>query len=370
MMRPTILRGRFRPIPIHGWLLGIVLLLAALSLVGAASASEDGALPVAGFEKRAIGRLALVFGAVQVMDKWGQRHSLIQGEEIYQGDVVTTGSKASALLTMLDQTQISLGENAKASLDHYRFAPGKKIGRLEASVLAGIMHYRSGGLGALSQKRDHTFIRLPQVGIGIRGSEFNGEVAGDGASTILHKAGQLSMMDQDGELLGELNSAGNAFSIDSEGKTRFFTADKRLTERLESGVSRLRSSRSSSGSTSRNAPPPDANRTTTPVASDGGGNGSPPTGEGGTDDVDSPADNLMDEVNLDPESAKERFREALAQGEMSVRQALEAVLLGLQASGDMKAVRELLEMAANAGLSLEDAKLVVEKMRKSRPCQQ
>ncbi len=319
------------------------LLLIFCMLLPGLSMAADGQQDDDGFDKVKIGHLALGIGHIQVMDKWGQHTTLVNEDPLHQGDMVRTGLGSSAQLRFLDGTTLSMGEEARTALDQYRFDPQANEGAMAATIFQGILHYRSGQLGSMGQNRDHTVIRMPRINMGIRGSEWQGEVTREGTATIVHEAGTLRLSDSDGNLIGTLSSRGSAFEMDQSGQSRFFSAGDKLLQRLEQATKSVRP-----------APRP---KSRAPV----GASAAPSDHEGARLSSETIAEALTDNVILDPEKAGDLFKKALADG-LSRSEALEAVLQGLR-GGDREALREILRMAADEGMTLEEAKGLVEKMR-------
>jgi len=100
------------------------------------------------------------------------------GDEIHLDDVIETGPESKALIVFIDDTELTLGENALFSVEEYIFdadTPDKNKGRF--SVLRGAFIFATGLIG----KRDNPDVKIETTygSIGIRGTVVWGGVLDD-----------------------------------------------------------------------------------------------------------------------------------------------------------------------------------------------
>jgi hypothetical protein len=84
---------------------------------------------------------------------------------------VATGTAARLEVTFKDNTRLTLGENAKLTLDKYVFNPAARRGTIRFR-LVGAFRFVSGQVSKLA--RSDVSVTTPVATIGIRGTEFWG----------------------------------------------------------------------------------------------------------------------------------------------------------------------------------------------------
>ena len=127
----------------------------------------------------AIATIAKVEGTARVL-KQGEirKHKLKQGDEVFAGDILTTGRRAKVRLNLFDQSIITLGELAKVSLKS----------RNEVAQSEGKAYFN------IKPRQDHHQLTVLTdfVLIGVKGTEFL-VVATEASNAVTLKEGQLSM---------------------------------------------------------------------------------------------------------------------------------------------------------------------------------
>lgn len=118
----------------------------------------------------------------------GTRVQLVNGDAVYEGDIVETGGAGSAIrMVFTDKTEFSLGADARLALDQLVFNPDTQTGAAQFSVLKGVFIFASGQI-AKTDNTDMTVI-TPVATIGIRGTEVAGRVsAADSQFTVIDGA--------------------------------------------------------------------------------------------------------------------------------------------------------------------------------------
>ncbi len=149
-------------------------------------------------ETVAVGTLIGREGNVAVMTPGGEAHPLSNNAPIHMHDVIETGPQSRALIVLIDNTEITLGENAQLTIDEYIFAEDNAAAnKARYSILRGAFLYASG----LVAKKDvpDVSVNTPYANIGIRGTSFwGGEI--DGAYGVLVTDGQVSVQSGRGRI--------------------------------------------------------------------------------------------------------------------------------------------------------------------------
>jgi hypothetical protein len=100
----------------------------------------------------------------------GSSGPLQPGQGVQMGDVVETGAGQSLNIQFIDDTQFTLGQNAKVTVDEYLFDPNTDAGSAHYSFLRGVFVYTSGLIG--HNNPDGVHVQVPAGNLGIRGTEF------------------------------------------------------------------------------------------------------------------------------------------------------------------------------------------------------
>lgn len=108
---------------------------------------------------------------------------LAEGAEIFAGDEVKTGAATRVEITMIDDAKLTLGDNSRLVIDAYVFQPGSKKGNGALRVVEGVFRATSGKIGKLEGAPFR--VGMPAATLGIRGTEFWGEVKGEGLLVAL-----------------------------------------------------------------------------------------------------------------------------------------------------------------------------------------
>jgi len=122
---------------------------------------------------QAFAQAAAVIDGVQ-MPAWrerdGNRVPLVPGMELRAGDRILTGKEARVLVKLSEGSVVKLGENGTLRLAELQ--PSKELFRAALQVLEGAFRFTT-DLAAKARKREVT-VRVEQVTIGIRGTDFWG----------------------------------------------------------------------------------------------------------------------------------------------------------------------------------------------------
>ncbi len=105
------------------------------------------------------------------------KRAMRENDPVFMGSHIETADAARALIVFIDDTQVTLGENADFTIDEYVFDPydaDENSGSF--SITKGAMQWVSGMLSA--RETPDIAIQTPQGSIGIRGTAFwVGEIA-------------------------------------------------------------------------------------------------------------------------------------------------------------------------------------------------
>ncbi len=137
-------------------------------------------------------------------------NDLAKGSQVFVGDEISTGPGARLLIVFDDESELTLSENARITIDEFVYSPGGKSSQM-VKIMVGIFRFASGKIGK-EAPQEVAFI-TPVATLGIRGTEFHGgeltvgmpegqphygfqilegaiEVIAPGGSVILDEAGE------------------------------------------------------------------------------------------------------------------------------------------------------------------------------------
>lgn len=100
----------------------------------------------------------------------GATEPLQAAQGLQMGDTIETGAGQSVAVQGIDDTQFTLGPNAKLTVDEYVYDPDTQTGSAHYSFLRGVFVYTSGLIG--HNDPDDTDVRGAYGSIGIRGTQF------------------------------------------------------------------------------------------------------------------------------------------------------------------------------------------------------
>ena len=144
------------------------------------TASDSGKIEfVAEITGVVVGRVQTLKAPAFVTRADGTRVELQLGDAIYEGDVIETGDVGGVGIVFLDESVLSMADNAKMVLDEAIYDASEQEGSLQLSALQGVFSVVS-GLIAKSDP-DAMVISTPVATIGIRGTQLAFEI-GDGGT--------------------------------------------------------------------------------------------------------------------------------------------------------------------------------------------
>ncbi len=113
----------------------------------------------------------------------GEAVTLQEGDQLFQGDQISTAPDSSANMIFADGTRFNIGGEARIALDQFSFESSTSQGLQVLSILSGAFSYVSG----LVAKNDpaNVHLRTPVGEIGIRGTKIVGEVDAENAAASI-----------------------------------------------------------------------------------------------------------------------------------------------------------------------------------------
>lgn len=118
--------------------------------------------------QEAIGTVSRILGEANAT-RGGTARTLSLNTSVILNETVSTGSGARLEVTFKDNTRVTLGENAKLTLDRYAFNPAAGRRKIRFRIV-GAFRFVAGKLSKLV--RSDINVTTPAAAIGVRGTEF------------------------------------------------------------------------------------------------------------------------------------------------------------------------------------------------------
>jgi hypothetical protein len=109
------------------------------------------------------------------------------GEDVVMGDAVSTQTKSRLQIMLLDQTAITMGENASLVIDEFVYDPENANSAMSASVTQGAFRLVTGGVAR--NNPEGTKVKLPSAVLTIRGTTTEGNCDSTGCIVVLSGTG-------------------------------------------------------------------------------------------------------------------------------------------------------------------------------------
>jgi hypothetical protein len=161
--------------------------------------------------QEAIGAVSRIQGEGSGM-RGGATRSLGPNASVFLNEVVSTGKAARLEITFKDNTQLTLGENAKLTLDRYVFDPAAGRGTIKFR-LVGAFRFISGQVSKLAGS--NVSVTTAVATVGIRGTEFWGGPIDDQALGVFLIEGAVRVSNAAGARI--LNRPGQGTNIATRG---------------------------------------------------------------------------------------------------------------------------------------------------------
>ncbi|MGE3334312.1 MAG: FecR domain-containing protein [Rhodospirillaceae bacterium] len=139
---------------------------------------------------RAGGVTAVHGSATAVRDT--TQDNLALNDPIFRNDILETGPDGKLRVTFADNTQLTLGPDADVVIDDFVYAPDKKTGNAALRIAAGTARVIAGAIEDNGGSEAFS-IRTPVATIGIRGTDFFVEMAGDHLQVALFSGYEVTV---------------------------------------------------------------------------------------------------------------------------------------------------------------------------------
>lgn len=165
-------------------------------------------------QSQVVGRVMLTQGDLVAKDTAGKVRKLTLGAPVYEGDELSTGKKAYAVVAFRDEGRISLQENTVFHVEKFKYDKAAAQEGAVMRLLKGGVRVVSGLIGRINH--DNYQFRVATATIGIRGTGFdawcNGPCA-DGSSN--RKTASTTLWSQYAELpsFSSMNDVGGQTAI-------------------------------------------------------------------------------------------------------------------------------------------------------------
>ena len=183
-------------------------LLVALSALGVATAARAQSKPPAG--PRVAGRISLAEGSARVEGKDLKMRQPVVGENVLEGDTISTLSNSEVHLSMADGASFIVRERTRVRITEY-VADGGDKDRSLMDLAEGALRSITGWIGAYN--RSNYRVRTPLVTIGVRGTDHEpthllaGDPRGQPGSYDKVNEGRAFMQSQSGTVEVPANTA-------------------------------------------------------------------------------------------------------------------------------------------------------------------
>lgn len=139
----------------------------------------------------------------------GKSAPLQTGDVLLFQQVIAAGERSAATARFIDATILTVGANARVTLDAFVFDPAKGTPALAATTVGGVLRFVTGTMDSNAYRVD-----TPTATVGVRGTVFDLIVAADGATMVYVEEGSVQFANQAG--VAVTVTAGLASSIDAQ----------------------------------------------------------------------------------------------------------------------------------------------------------
>jgi hypothetical protein len=131
-------------------------------------------------QAQVIGRVMLVQGELSAQDEAGKERKLILGATVYEGDTLSTGDRAYAVVAFRDEGRVSLQQNTRFLVERFKYDKAAAQENAVLRLLKGGVRVVTGLIGRAN--RDNYQFKIATATIGIRGTGFDAWCNGPCAS--------------------------------------------------------------------------------------------------------------------------------------------------------------------------------------------
>jgi len=199
-----------------------------------------------------IGRVDNVEGMAFIVHLDGVTIPAVAEMDVFLGDTVKTTDNSVVIITFVDETRFTLGENGQMVVDELVFSPSDNEGSSVFSFVQGVFSFVSGKIAKTGT--DSMLVKIPVATIGIRGTKVAGRAAIEGSKNY------VTLLPEEDGSVGEIsvqNSAGTQIMNQPFQTTRITSVFRAPTlpkiipkgevERLYGTVSQVVSPRATTG---------------------------------------------------------------------------------------------------------------------------
>lgn len=133
-------------------------------------------------ERPVIGEVTRVIGAASAVHGDAAR-PVNAGSRVRADDELRTGNASRLAVLFADGTQLMLGADSRLVLDRFVYEPDRREGNAVMTMVSGVFRLISGALSKSGP--DALAIDTPLATLGIRGTDFWGEVSADHVGVLL-----------------------------------------------------------------------------------------------------------------------------------------------------------------------------------------
>lgn len=133
-------------------------------------------MPSLAYADEEAGTVKTVKGSVTI-ERGAQKLSASVGGKVFASDRLITGADSSVGITLRDSTQLAAGPNSVLNLEKFAFDSTTHKGTMDATLKRGTLSVISGKIA--KSNPDSVRFRTPTVTLGVRGTEFVIETAGE-----------------------------------------------------------------------------------------------------------------------------------------------------------------------------------------------
>jgi len=94
----------------------------------------------------------------------------VAGTPVHMNDELRTGAGARLQVTFSDQSELTLGENARVVVDRYVFDPDKSSANVVLSATRGAFRFAGGRIEGMRKK--NIVVNTPSAALAVRGTHF------------------------------------------------------------------------------------------------------------------------------------------------------------------------------------------------------
>lgn len=137
-----------------------LVIMVCIALIVALPARAENTLQAIGLVKVSSGDAAVL--------REGRRMPVRSGQQLFQGDVLSTGADGSLGVILRDDTMLSLGPSSEARLEQFTYKPAEHKLGMVLKLARGVISYVSGKVARLAP--GSVRLETPTATLGVRGT--------------------------------------------------------------------------------------------------------------------------------------------------------------------------------------------------------